>query len=467
MLFFLLLSFRCVSQSGYKMDFHINGYDNQEVVIAREFLNRYPVIDTIKQYAPGKFLFQADSILDPGVFLVVMPPDNDFLTFIVDNKDQTFNISTEFGSLSKSIKIEGSENNRIYYEHLNYSNQQVEKLNTIMSQKHGLDEGGMTISAFEKEIKALKKYREELIVQHPDLLTTNLIRLEMEKEIPAFEEAHPDDVTYLKFHYRKNHFFDYAIMDDDRMVNSQAFFNKVYYFLNELTPNNFDSLIVNIDYLLEKMQPSQKNFKYFLDHFMIDYASSDVIGMDKVYVHIVENYYGKGLAPWVEENDLAELLEDASRRKPLLLGNEAPAIVMDKKDGTALALYDIESPYTIVYLWQPGCSHCKLSMPYMKSFYEKYKNRGIKIYSACTKIGNKTEECWKYIEENGLQDWIHVTDKDLSSRFVQKYMAEKTPKIYILDKNKTIILKDISADQLDNVFESLLKENKTQEPLGG
>ena len=463
----ILISYLGVAQSAYNIDFQIEGYENQEVIIAREFLNRYPVADTLQQYAPGKFLFKGDSILDPGVYLLVMPPDNNFLTFLIDEGDANFNIKTKFASLSASIEIEGSLNNKLYYDHLNYSNKQVERLNALMSGQYPDADGIDPMQKFETEIQALKTYRENILEQYPDLLAANLVSLEMEKSIPDFKGISENEIKLEKLKYRKDHFFDYVNMADDRLTNSEAFFNKIFFYINELTPNTFDDLNESIDHILSLLKPSKTNFKYFLDHFMIEYASSDVIGMDKVYCHIVEEYYGKGLAPWVGENDLAEMVEDVRRRKPLLIDNIAPDISMEDQFGESLSLHGLQSKYTVLYLWQPGCSHCKLSMPFMKSFHEKYKNRGVKIFSACTKVGAKAEECWKYIEDNELKDWVNVTDKDLSSRFVQKYMAEKTPKIYILDQNKKIILKDIGADQLDEVFQSLLKNDGHQEPQGG
>ena len=465
--FLILFSLDGVSQNAYNVDFHIKGYENQEVIVAREFLNRYPVVDTLQQYAPGKFIFQGDSSLTAGVYLLVLPPDNNFLTFLIDEGDSQFSIKTNIDQLAEGIEIDGSVNNKVYYDHLNYSNAQVAKLNAILSEQHAAQGGEDLKSKFEAEIKALKDYRTLNVTRFSHLLAANLIRLEMEQEIPDFADLPLEEKKLQKLAYRKEHFFDFVNMADPRMVHSEAFFNKVFYYIQELTPNDFDALIESVDRVLELMKPSKTNFKYYLDHLMIDFASSDVIGMDKVYCHIVENYYAKGMAPWVQEEDLAEMVEDVKRRKPLLLNNIAPDIEMEDQFGESLSLHKTISKYTVLYLWQPGCSHCKLSMPYMKSFHAKYKDRGIKIFSACTKIGSKTEECWKYIEENELTGWINVTDKDLSSRFVQKYMAEKTPKIYILDADKRIILKDVGADQLDEIFESILMDQPREEPQGG
>jgi len=460
---FLSFCLTVSSQDIYNIELEIEGYNGTEIIVAREFLNRYPVMDTLEVGPAGKFTFNGDSTLTAGVYLFVLPPDNDFLTFLVDKNDQNFTIKTQVSNLAGNVSVTNSPNNKLYYDHLNYSNNQVTKLNHInesIELSHTTERRAELTTAFTNELNALKTYREDLLKNNKGLFAANLISLEMEKPIPAFKHLPKEHIPHAKFFYRKKHFFDLVDMRDNRLLYSEAMFNKVFYYLDELTSPNFDSLMVSIDDVLTLIKPADQTFKYYLDHLMIEYASSDVIGMDEVYIYIVENYFGKGMAPWIPQEDLDELLADALKRKPLLIGKLAPNIVMEKKDGTPISLHEVESPYTILYLWQPGCSHCKKSMPYLKDFYQKFKDKGVKIFSACTKVGSKTESCWEYIKENDMNEWINAVDKDLSSRFVQKYLAEKTPKIYILDENKNIVLKDFGADQLEEIMSDLLNQNR-------
>ena len=460
---FLSASFTSFSQEDYHIELEIEGFAGKEIIVAREFLNRYPVMDTLIQNTDGKFVFKGDSTLIAGVYLFVLPPNNDFLTFLVDEKDQHYSIKTKASNLAGEVSFIGSPNNKLYYDHLNFSNLQVGKLNALnesIELSHTAERIKEHTTAFEKELLALKNYREELLKNNKGLFAANLISLEMEKPIPSFDQLPKEHIPHAKYFYRKDHFFDLVDMGDNRLLHSEAMFNKIFYYLEELTAPHFDSLKVSIDNVLTLIKPADQTFKYYLDHLMIEYASSDVIGMDEIYIHIVENYFGKGMAPWIPKEDVDELLADALKRKPLLIGKLAPDILMEKKDGTPISLHEVKSPYTILYLWQPGCSHCKKSMPFLKDFYEKFKDRGVEIFSACTKVGSKTETCWSYIEENQMNEWINVVDKDLSSRFVQKYLAEKTPKIYILDENKHIVLKNFGTDQLEEIMIDLINQNQ-------
>jgi hypothetical protein len=46
------------------------------------------------------------------------------------------------------------------------------------------------------------------------------------------------------------------------------------------------------------------------------------------------------------------------------------------------------------------------------------------------------------------------------SKYIEKYYVKSTPQIYILDKDKKIIMKRIAADQLDTVMDEIIKTDQ-------
>ena len=455
-----------VAQSGHKLEINIKNYNSTELILAQEFLNRYPVVDTLIANSPGKFIHSSDEALPAGVYIAVLLPENEFVSFIVDTDDQHFTVEADANNLYAPTAFSNSKYNPIYSDYVKFSNEQVNALNAFNSRlQESPDQATDTDlrAKFAMKLKELVDQRQTFINKAPNSLAAQLMKLEIETPIPSYSGSE-EEIIDKKYAFRIDHYFDHVDLADDRLLNSEALFNKVFFYLNQLVPQTIVSINAHIDEVLNRMGPGSQNFKFFLDHIMLEFASSDFIGMDAVYVHVVDQYYAKGMAPWVAEEDLSEMLEDVRRRKPLLLGNPAPMIDMELQDGTPIALYDVEAPVTLLYLWQPNCSHCKASVPYMKDFWEKYKSTGLKIFAGCTKVGTKTADCWKYIEENGLQEWIQTVDTDLSSRFVQKYMAEKTPKLFILDADKKIILKDFNADQLEEILPALIETNRLPKP---
>ena len=102
----------------------------------------------------------------------------------------------------------------------------------------------------------------------------------------------------------------------------------------------------------------------------------------------------------------------------------------------------------------------------MKEFYEKFKDKGVKIVAICTKFMDEIPDCWKYIDDNGIQDWLHTIDQYHQSKFMKIYDINTTPQIYILDRNKEIISKKIGAEQLEEVMDRIIEMKQKQATEG-
>jgi hypothetical protein len=57
--------------------------------------------------------------------------------------------------------------------------------------------------------------------------------------------------------------------------------------------------------------------------------------------------------------------------------------------------------------------------------------------------------------KNNDREWIYFWDKNGDSDMHTKYDIHYVPKIYLLDKNKTIIAKDIDTSTLNILIEKL------------
>jgi hypothetical protein len=92
--------------------------------------------------------------------------------------------------------------------------------------------------------------------------------------------------------------------------------------------------------------------------------------------------------------------------------------------------------------------------PKLKAFYEKARNEGIEVFAVCT-TGDR--EAWtKYIDDNKLT-WINGWDPDRASHFDYYYNVQTTPLVYILDRNKTIIAKKLSVEDIPSFINNYRK----------
>ena len=58
------------------------------------------------------------------------------------------------------------------------------------------------------------------------------------------------------------------------------------------------------------------------------------------------------------------------------------------------------------------------------------------------------EEWTAFLTKHNLYDWINVWDENNVSGFKILYDARKTPGVYVLDKDKKIVAKKLTVEQL-------------------
>lgn len=454
----LLITLNLQAQQGHKIDVQIDGYTQDSLYLAYYLGDKQYIQDTVIRNAGDHFIFEGEELLDKGMYLIVMAPDNQFFDILIDSDDQYFSVHTQKEKRVASMQFENSDENELFYNYLNFLSTQrpiAQAIQQEIKEERSDKKKAIKQEELNKIDAKVKNYQKELIKANPASLTAAVIKMNTPLVFPDFEGT-DEAINTQKWRWMQQHYFDNIDLADSRLLRTSFLFKKIDYFVQKISVQHPDSIIQALDVLLGKLQASEDNFKFYLSHYLGFYGNSKYVGMDAIYVHLVDNYYAKNLAPWVSEEWLQETLTNARRLRPVLIGKIAPNILMQRKDGSKLALHDVESPYTVLYFWRYDCSHCKKSMPYMKAFYDAFHDQGVEIFAACAKTRDEVPECWDYIEENEIGEWIHVVDPYGRSRFMPIYDLRITPKIFILDKDKKIISKRLGAEQLPDFFNQLL-----------
>jgi len=266
-------------------------------------------------------------------------------------------------------------------------------------------------------------------------------------------------VKEMQWRWFQDHFVDYIDLSVARLVRSPVLLTRLYYYFDKLIVPHPDSIIVAADKVIDQLSGDPETFKYGLSHIFNKYATSDIVGMDAVSVHLIDKYYSTPAVDWIDDKKRSELRRTANKTRPLLLGKTAPDFVGYKRDSSQIRLHDVEADFTVLYFWAWDCGHCKKSMPDMIDFYNNYKDKGVELFAACTKTRDKAAGCWDMIDEKGMDIWINVNDPELISRFVLKYDITSTPQLYILDKDKKIIMKKIGANRLPGIMDYFLNQS--------
>ena len=435
----------------------IEGFELDTLYLAVNYGKTQYMQDTAIVKEDGSFTFTNDEPFPTGVYLVVLPPENNYFQVLITEKEQTFSISTKKDGLTEAVAFEGSPENNLFYDYLKFLSTQGKEAESIKGTIESADEAKK--AALTKQLEAIDKkvldFQQALVKNHPQSYTAAIVEANITLDMPPFSGSEAE-IREKQWRFTQNHYFDNIDLADDRMLRTPFLFNRIDFFVNKLQVRHPDTMANAVIHVLDKMKPAKDNFKYYLIHFLNEFANSKFVGMDAAYVSLVEKYYAQGHAEWTEEEQLKKIVDNAEALKPLLIGKIAPDLKLHSRSGEFFNLHDVKSPYTVLYFWRFDCGVCKKSTPKMKAFYEKYKDRGVKLVAVCTKFGDDVPKCWEYVDEQEVGDWMHASDP--FGKFSQKgsYNIKSTPQIYILDEKKEILTKRIAAEQIEEVMEQIL-----------
>ncbi len=456
--FFVLLAFANaqVVKSGHQVDFEINAYENDTLIVAYYYGDRHLVQDTLLAVKPGKFVLKGDEPLNPGVYLMMTKPEGKYSQFLVNENEQFFKIKCKAGELSK-LKIKGSNDNKLFYDYMEFLAEMRPRAEFLSNEIKELDSSDpehiLKSRALEKLDKQVLEKQEKIVEENPNTITAMLIKGNKSIDIPDFEGS-DDEIQQNKFLYFRDHFFDFVDLGNPAIIRTPFLHQKIERYVEKLTYQHPDSIIHSIDYLLSKLEGGD-GYKFYLSYFLNDAAKSKVVGHDAIYVHLMDNYYSKGKAPWADDENLKKLKKNADRMRPVLIGKTVDDLELFREDGSPFKLSDVSTSYTVIMFWAPDCGHCKKAMPDAIAFNEKFKDKDVSFLAVCTKTRDKYATCWEAIEEKNMQGFLNLGDEFHKSRFKSKLNVRTTPLIFILDKNREILIKGIGAAQLEEVMNQI------------
>jgi peroxiredoxin len=292
--------------------------------------------------------------------------------------------------------------------------------------------------------------------EHPTSFLAKIFRTSQDPDVPEAPilPNGKKDSTFA-YKYFKAHFFDGVDFSDARLLRTPLIYNKYKQYLEKLTYQIPDSIAEACIYIIEKAKANKEVFKYTVVYTTSTYESSKIMGMDAVFVRLVEEYYNTGQAFWADSTLMFKISDRARVLKPLLLGKKAPNLLLYDDKNQLQPLWGVKAKYTVLCFWDPDCSHCKKTVPQLGEIYHKsLKAKGFEVYGVCTET--EGAKWHKFIEDNKL-DWINVADLELHNTFRSVYDISSTPVIYILNEKKEIIAKKLGVEQIEEFTDNYMK----------
>jgi thiol-disulfide isomerase/thioredoxin len=454
------------AQNGYEIRVTLKPIRNQYIYLGHYYGKQLPIVDSVKLNEKGEGVFRGSKKLGGGIYLIGFPDRSRNFEILVD-KNQKFSVSADTNNISVLNFLNSPENIafKAYQQQMNRDGKEIDGLYQQRAGSAAAD--SIRISGQIEAINArIRKYRNDLISREPNSLLSVLLKAMKEPEVPQNDPAAKKD-TLFAYHFFKKHYWDGVSFTDDRLARTPFFESRIDKYYDQLVYPSSDSVIKEIDRMMSFANVNEEMQKFMLLHFVNRYLNQKYMWEDAVFVHLFEKYFAQKEYAWLNEKGKKIITDRAYSLMANIFGSPAADIDLKDTSGKKINLYSVQSPYVLVTIWDPTCGHCKETLPKLDSIYHaKWKSEGVKLFALAKETDGTMQDWMTFIRNNHLGDWTHVyySKTEDSTRvgsgipsYSQLYDVQSFPTLYLLDKDKRIIAKKVTYEQVDEILDHRLK----------
>ena len=454
------------AQPGYEIKVTLKPFRNQYVYLGHYYGHQLPIIDSAVLNSKSEAVFRGKQKLGGGIYLIGYPDKTRNFEFLID-KNQHFSILADTVDI-RAVRFVNSPENVEFKAYQDFMMKNGIEMDALINKRKGSSvQDSLKLNAqIEVVNNRIHKYRNDIIKKEPNTLLTTLLRAMREPEIPKNNPAAKKDSMFA-YHYFKNHYWDDIHFYDERLARTPFFESRIDKYLEQLVYPSADSVNKEIDYMLGFASINDEMQKFLLLKFVNRYLNQKYMWEDAVFVHLFEQYFAQKSYPWLTDKGKKIISDRAYSLMSNIMGNPAAEISLPDTAGKKVNLYSVEAPYVLLTIWDPTCSHCKEIVPKLDSMYRtKWKSMGIRLFGMAKETEGTREDWLSFIRKNNLNDWVHVyySKADDQARvnsgvpgYSQLYDVQSFPTLYLLDRDKHIIAKKISYEQVDEILAHRLK----------
>lgn len=238
--------------------------------------------------------------------------------------------------------------------------------------------------------------------------------------------------------------FDFA--DTISVMNPEVGEQRLVDFI-AVFPNVSDTIrLLAINNMLSKAKQVPASFEYYIeqfDHYLYDPNSP--MRNDLYYEPVLKFIVDSIRLSDAERRSYSNLLNLVSKNQ---VGSQASDIKFQLPDGVNASLQDMNAPFTMLFFYEPGCSFCEASIEQLESssYFQQVLDKGELDILAIYPYGDLA--IWKNYQKKIPVNWTNGFDSESLIIKNSLYDIRATPTIYLLGKDKKVLLKDTDLSQL-------------------
>ena len=443
---FVVFGFLAHAQnSRYEILATVEGIQDSTAILGFHLGEKRYSLDTSVVSEKGEMVFSGNRDLETGLYFLYSK--SFYFEFVVEGDEFSFSTSREFPY--DNLNITNSKPNELFKD---FQLIMVNHQKAIRELTESLDSTSTkedSIAMFDN-MKVLNKRNQDQRDSIRDLAGSGYIyqlltMMNLNPELRFSGDSLTAEEKKAQYNEYRRSYFDELDFSSQGLLRTPIFHSKLMEYFDRVTFQHPDSIIVSLDEILKKSEGNEELNRYILREMLVKYQNPKIMGMDKIFVHVADQYYLNGKTPWADEKLIKDLKEEMVFYRENQIGLQAPQIYMVDTLDKPQNLYAIEANYLVLFFYSPNCGHCKKKTPVLKEAYDRLAGKA-EVAAVCT--DTDVSKWKKFIRDYDL-NWLNYADPKYKSNFRVQYNVRSTPQLYILDKNKKIIAKRLDVEQVE------------------
>lgn len=269
----------------------------------------------------------------------------------------------------------------------------------------------------------------------------------------------PDEITsseergkFLVMHYWDRFDFSNERLISRPEITEQAFVDYIHILQNYVS---WEDAKKSLHYTLNKMKENDAMHAYFASLFeKYLYEPNSPFRNEEFYLVVLKQLTKSSSLSKAEKSKYKFQLSMVNKNR---VGKKAANFNYTLASGETLSLYSIKSDYLLLIFFDPECSTCDAVIRQIKE--SESINNAMKMNSPTRTMltvltvypGENINEWFDYLPQLPTE-WVNAYDQGMVITKKNLYDINAYPILYLLDKNKKVILKDSSLEVVEGFF---------------
>jgi thiol-disulfide isomerase/thioredoxin len=348
-----------------------------------------------------------------------------------------------------TIRFNNSQENTLFYQYQREVRKRYQPLLAFRQQAAiNNDKDPRWQVRFQEFNQTIKNYVDSLYRQYPQSLTTRFLKSYQEprKPILPVKQLSAKDSAYIRSYVRE-HFFENSSLADERMIYTPTIPARLERWMKSISKLPKEDLIKLYARAIDQTQGTVELRKHFIGQIAQSLELTPDPNLDEVYTFIIKNYVEKDPSLW-DASTLQKIKEVYEIKQKLAIGNVFPELALTDMAENPRPLSSVSAENTLLFFYDPGCSHCRDSAPKLVEYLQKNPTK-LTVYAVSL---DPDEGQWKtFIKEMKTDNFINVHDKTRQTEFY-KLGVFTYPTLYLLDRDKKIVKRWLNTEQLEQIL---------------